>query len=42
MLSRQDILDHLKRLGELLRAQSLQGEIMLTGGAAMCRNISWP
>jgi hypothetical protein len=36
MLSKNDILYNLRRLGELLREQGLQGEIMLTGGAAMC------
>ena len=36
MLSREDILNNLRRLGELLQTQGLQGEIMLTGGAAMC------
>ena len=36
MLSREDILNNLRRLGELLHEQGLQGEIMLTGGAAMC------
>jgi len=36
MLTREDILNHLRRLGELLHEQGLRGEIMLTGGAAMC------
>ena len=36
MLSREDILSNLQRLGELLKEQGLTGEIMLTGGAAMC------
>ena len=36
MLTREDILNNLRRLGELLREWGLQGEIMLTGGAAMC------
>jgi len=36
MLSRDDILSNLRRLGELLRTRGLHGEIMLTGGAAMC------
>ena len=36
MLSREKILDCLRRLGEALAAQELHGEILLTGGAAMC------
>jgi hypothetical protein len=36
MLSRDDILDNLRRLGQLLREQNAEGEILLTGGAAMC------
>jgi predicted nucleotidyltransferase len=36
MLSRELILQGLKRLGELLKAQGEEGEILLTGGAAMC------
>jgi len=36
MLSRDNILDNLKRLGALLKEQDMDGEILLTGGAAMC------
>ena len=36
MLSREKIMECLRQLGEELAAQSLYGEILLTGGAAMC------
>ena len=36
MLSKDKILQNLKRLGELLEAQNMHGELLLTGGAAMC------
>ena len=36
MLSREKILECLRQLGKALFAQGLQGEILLTGGAAMC------
>ena len=36
MLSRDNILDNLRHLGQLLKAQNMEGEILLTGGAAMC------
>ena len=36
MLSREEILEYLRRIGEELSAQGLRGEILLTGGAAMC------
>jgi len=36
MLSKECILENLKNLGEELKRQGLQGEILLTGGAAMC------
>jgi len=36
MLTKEQILSALKKLGAELERQGLQGEIMLTGGAAMC------
>jgi hypothetical protein len=36
MLSKEDILNNLKRLGEKLKNRGMEGEILLTGGAAMC------
>lgn len=36
MLSRDDIIDNLTRLGEELKNRDMHGEILLTGGAAMC------
>jgi len=36
MLSNEQILGSLRKLGAELKRQELQGEIMLTGGAAMC------
>ena len=36
MLTKDQIIKLLTRLGEELEAQGLQGEILLTGGAAMC------
>jgi predicted nucleotidyltransferase len=36
LLSKEDILSNLQRLGELLKEHGLQGEIILIGGAAMC------
>ena len=36
MLSREHILKYLQQLGEELAARDLSGEILLTGGAAMC------
>ncbi|MCL2212456.1 MAG: DUF6036 family nucleotidyltransferase [Oscillospiraceae bacterium] len=36
MLSRENILNNLARLGQLLKEQGMEGEILLTGGAAMC------
>jgi len=36
MLTRDQILCYLKQLGEELSARGLHGEILLTGGAAMC------
>ena len=36
MLSREKMLECLRQLGEALVAQGLHGEILLTGGAAMC------
>jgi hypothetical protein len=32
MLSRENILNNLRRLGDLLKEQGLAGEILLTGG----------
>ena len=36
MLSKEDILTSLQKLGGLLKSQNMEGEILLTGGAAMC------
>ena len=36
MLTREQIIGNLKRLGELLLARGMRGELLLTGGAAMC------
>ena len=36
MLSKEDILNNLRLLGERLKAHGMDGEILLTGGAAMC------
>ena len=36
MLNRELILESLERLGELLKERDMTGEILLTGGAAMC------
>jgi hypothetical protein len=36
MLTREKIMNGLKRLGEELKAEGKSGEILLTGGAAMC------
>ena len=36
MLTKEKIIHSLKRLGEELRKENLDGEILLTGGAAMC------
>ena len=36
MLSREKILECLRQIGEALSIQSLHGEILLAGGAAMC------
>jgi hypothetical protein len=36
MLTKEQILKHLRQLGEELAARGLKGEILLTGGAAMC------
>jgi len=36
MISKAQILDYLRQLGEELAMQNLEGEILLTGGAAMC------
>ncbi|MDR1978024.1 MAG: hypothetical protein LBQ42_04755, partial [Synergistaceae bacterium] len=36
MLSREKILEYLRRLGEELAARGLCGEMLLTGEAAMC------
>ena len=36
MLSREKILDYLRQLGEALTDHGLKGEMLLTGGAAMC------
>ena len=36
MLSRDIIIEVLKKLGEELEKRGLKGEIILTGGASMC------
>ena len=36
MMTREQILDCLRQLGDELALRNLQGEILLTGGAAMC------
>jgi len=36
LMNRKQLLESLKRLGELLREQDIEGEILLTGGAVMC------
>ncbi|MFA5576555.1 MAG: DUF6036 family nucleotidyltransferase [Tissierellaceae bacterium] len=36
MLTKEQILNNLKRLGEELKALDLHGEIIITGGASMC------
>ena len=36
MLNREQILEGLERLGELLHERDMNGEILLTGGAVMC------
>ena len=36
MLTKEQILNSLKRLSEELEARGLEGEILLTGGASMC------
>jgi len=36
MLSREDIIQNLKELGAKLKNRDMTGEILLTGGAAMC------
>jgi len=36
MMTKKQILDCLKQLGDELATQNLQGEILLTGGASMC------
>lgn len=36
MLSKNDMLEYLKLLGSELKRRSKEGEILLTGGAAMC------
>lgn len=35
-MSRETIMNNLKRLGENLQEQGLTGELILTGGASMC------
>ena len=36
MLTREKIMHALKRLGEELEKEGMSGELLLTGGAAMC------
>lgn len=36
MLSKEQILDNLRKLGEELKIRDLHGEIIITGGASMC------
>lgn len=36
MLTRNQIIDNLTKLGEELERQGLEGEVILTGGASMC------
>ncbi len=36
MLTREQILHGLRRLGEELKIRGLKGEIIITGGASMC------
>ena len=36
MMTRDQIIDYLRQLGEELAHENLKGEILLTGGAAMC------